>query len=200
MQTSILRGLFATAASVAAIAVATPASATVELINNGGFETGNFSGWTQSGNTGFTFVQCGPGQIAGNCTAYFGPVGSVGGISQTIATIVGRTYVFNFALRNLGGPTNSFAALIGGNTVLSYTNAGAFGAALNSFNYVATGTSTAVQFNFRQDPSYFGLDSVSLTAGVPEPMTWALMILGFGLIGGAMRRRVGATTTTVRYA
>lgn len=26
---------------------------------------------------------------------------------------------------------------------------------------------------------------------VPEPATWAMMIVGFGLIGGAMRRRVG---------
>ena len=34
-------------------------------------------------------------------------------------------------------------------------------------------------------------------AGVPEPATWALMILGFGAVGGAMRRR---TSTTVRYA
>jgi hypothetical protein len=26
--------------------------------------------------------------------------------------------------------------------------------------------------------------------GVPEPSTWALMIAGFGLAGGALRRRV----------
>ncbi|KQT32140.1 coagulation factor 5/8 type domain-containing protein [Sphingomonas sp. Leaf412] len=35
-------------------------------------------------------------------------------------------------------------------------------------------------------------------AGVPEPATWGLMILGFGAIGGAMRRR--ATRTTLRTA
>ena len=29
----------------------------------------------------------------------------------------------------------------------------------------------------------------ALAAGVPEPATWALMILGFGAVGGAMRRR-----------
>lgn len=28
------------------------------------------------------------------------------------------------------------------------------------------------------------------TAGVPEPATWAMLIVGFGLIGGAMRRRI----------
>jgi hypothetical protein len=27
------------------------------------------------------------------------------------------------------------------------------------------------------------------TPGVPEPATWAMMILGFGLLGGAIRRR-----------
>lgn len=30
---------------------------------------------------------------------------------------------------------------------------------------------------------------VSLTASVPEPATWALMIVGFGLVGAATRRR-----------
>ena len=34
--------------------------------------------------------------------------------------------------------------------------------------------------------------------GVPEPTTWAMMIGGFGMIGGAMRRRRGSTK--VRFA
>jgi hypothetical protein len=42
------------------------------------------------------------------------------------------------------------------------------------------------------------LDNVKLSiAGVPEPATWAMMIMGFGLIGGAMRSR---KATTVRFA
>ena len=31
--------------------------------------------------------------------------------------------------------------------------------------------------------------SLMVTAPVPEPATWAMMIAGFGLTGGAMRRR-----------
>ncbi|QXQ08680.1 PEPxxWA-CTERM sorting domain-containing protein [Sphingosinicellaceae bacterium] len=37
-----------------------------------------------------------------------------------------------------------------------------------------------------------GLPSQFLTfevAGVPEPATWAMLIIGFGLVGSAMRRR-----------
>jgi hypothetical protein len=36
---------------------------------------------------------------------------------------------------------------------------------------------------------YAAIDSGTLPGGVPEPTTWALMILGFGAVGGAMRRR-----------
>ncbi|MBB5686021.1 PEPxxWA-CTERM sorting domain-containing protein [Sphingobium boeckii] len=35
-------------------------------------------------------------------------------------------------------------------------------------------------------------------AAVPEPATWAMMITGFGFVGGSMRRR--AVKTTVSYA
>lgn len=33
---------------------------------------------------------------------------------------------------------------------------------------------------------------VSTVPGVPEPATWAMLILGMGVVGGAMRRRVSA--------
>ena len=39
--------------------------------------------------------------------------------------------------------------------------------------------------------------AVRVAGGVPEPTTWALMILGFGAVGGALRRRKAAT---VRFA
>ncbi|WP_185965042.1 PEPxxWA-CTERM sorting domain-containing protein [Glacieibacterium frigidum] len=42
-----------------------------------------------------------------------------------------------------------------------------------------------------------GINFIDLTppvGGVPEPGTWALMIGGFGLVGGAMRRRTALAT------
>lgn len=45
---------------------------------------------------------------------------------------------------------------------------------------------------------FLSIDAVfGAGAAVPEPSTWALLILGFGLIGAAMRRR---DAPTVRYA
>lgn len=38
--------------------------------------------------------------------------------------------------------------------------------------------------------------TANLTAGVPEPATWGMMIVGFGLMGGVLRRR----KTTVAFA
>ncbi len=47
----------------------------------------------------------------------------------------------------------------------------------------------------------YSVDYVSLlgtAGGIPEPTTWAMMIFGFGLIGGSMRRR--KSNVTVSYA
>ena len=51
---------------------------------------------------------------------------------------------------------------------------------------------------FRSSGVAFEFDTIGgAVAGVPEPASWVLMIGGFGLVGGAMRRRQRAT---VRFA
>ncbi|MGL6042555.1 MAG: PEPxxWA-CTERM sorting domain-containing protein, partial [Sandaracinobacteroides sp.] len=42
-------------------------------------------------------------------------------------------------------------------------------------------------------PSGIALDNVTVTSNVPEPATWGMMILGFGLVGATMRRRRAGT-------
>jgi hypothetical protein len=184
--------LTAAAMVVATIGLATPAQA-VELVTNGGFETGNFSGWTLGGNTGFTSVTSNPTYVhSGTYGAALGPVNSNGEISQLLSTITGQTYTISFWLRNDGGTPNDFYAYFGSQQLLATVNQGA--SAFFNYTYQATETApTLLRFSFQQDPAYWGLDDISVDGPrgntVPEPATWAMMLLGFGGIGMAMRRR-----------
>lgn len=57
---------------------------------------------------------------------------------------------------------------------------------------------TAARLKFESTKEAFEFDNFAVAA-VPEPATWAFMILGFGAIGGAMRRQRKANVK-VSYA
>ena len=55
----------------------------------------------------------------------------------------------------------------------------------------------------RYDNEYFGnylMTAANATSGVPEPATWAMMLLGFGAIGFALRRNRPHVTARIRFA
>ena len=79
-----------------ALAVITFGTALLAQVQNGGFETGDFTDWTVSGDTSFVGVcntttcpDFGIGVFDGTYSAYFGPVGDTATISQEIPTTVG---------------------------------------------------------------------------------------------------------------
>jgi len=113
--------------AVAALSVAYPAKA--NLVTNGGFETGDFTGWTQGGDTGFDGVRgqfTGINPHSGSFQALLS-VSTGSSISQMLALTVGTTYTVDFWLANNDFGATSFAASLGGVTGFSVTNAGPFG-------------------------------------------------------------------------
>lgn len=183
-----------------AFAVAAPAHATVVISDDfdsypgnqvpfdgdGVYQTGNSVDLVTSGSFGLT---CFGG--TGNCIDLSGS--SPGSISRTVNLNPGA-YTFSFAYtgNQLGAqfPEAGFTATFGANSF-------AFGSLSNTNSNFTTFTSGRLTFaggpltfSFTQnggDPFRGSIiDNVSIAA-VPEPATWGMMILGFGLIGGALR-------------
>ena len=155
------------------------------LVQNGGFETGDLSSWTEVGNTGYGAVTCGAAP-EGDCEAFFGPIGSLGGISQSIATTAGGDYAISLVFNSDGGTPGGFEVDFGGQTLLSLTNPPAAGNQTFTFDASATDANTILQIQFQDDSGFMFLDDVRVSS-VPEPATFVLMSLG--LLGLAASRR-----------
>jgi len=130
-------------------------------------------------------------------------VGNVpGAISQIFATTVGQKYVLSFYYSNNGysspQPSTADISVIGSSPLLvdavnhSGANPTNMGWTLYTHAFVADGTSATLSFFDVSNPPCcnggIALDNVSVTA-VPEPATWAMMILGFMGVGFMAYRR-----------
>jgi choice-of-anchor C domain-containing protein len=189
--------------------LALPTTANAAAFMNGSFENsavnpGTFTtlgagatdinGWTVGGNSVDyigTYWNAADGarsiDLAGN-----GP----GSISQTFDTVAGKTYKVSFAMAgNTDGSPTVKTLLVSGDASqnFSFDTTGAsrsdMGWVTKTFTFIANGKSSTLTFAAGDSGPYgAALDNVAVSA-VPEPAAWALMITGFGMVGGAMRTR-----------
>lgn len=201
--------------AIAPAALSGGTASAAELIVNGGFEapqigasyatTTNLPGWTvDAGNV--DIVQS-PTYAAKGGTQAVDLIGSgvtTGAISQAFQTTIGQTYRLVFAYTNNTDTDVYLSAdvlVMGAASLLSSSishQGGTVGTpnwTIFSKTFVADSTSTKLSFldtSHRYNQGIF-FDNVSVSSAVPEPATWALMILGIGVTGGALRRKKAGT-------
>jgi hypothetical protein len=192
-----------------ALALLSPMVANANIVVNGGFETGDLTGWTTntSANLPWTVVKnIAPGLVP-NSGAYFVAAGCVGtgclaygsstanDLSQVLTTVAGQQYTLSFFTSNgINTPVNELDVYWGGTQVVALNPVP--GTEPNYTQYTGTvtasGTSTNLEFLGRQDHSYFALDDVSVVSAVPLPASAWLMLSGLVGVGVMARKRRAA--------
>ena len=175
------RGLFSAASIVALVAFAVPAQASHIFVSNvgiGGIALDSMTGptnpilnVTQGGSLNFT------GDMRGQSDTLNVTINGVSGLSQNSFSIA------------FGGGNASFSQGITFNTAGVVNGLVTYDFPVSFPDYLAP---NGQQFSERT----LGF-TVNVAGAVPEPASWALMILGFGMVGVASRRR---SRVTVKYA
>jgi hypothetical protein len=178
------------------------------LVQNPGFETGDFTDWTLSGNLSRAMVNAGGVHFSGNYSASFGNYAPLAYLSQTVPTIPGHSYAFSFWLYRpdtdtSSGGTPELSATWSGTQVVDLTNEATYipVPAKYSFQEVAVSTNTVITFGAMSPPGWIYLDDISvqdLTPGLPPaqpvPPTLSMPTLsGAGLLSFGVNGSPNAT-------
>jgi hypothetical protein len=153
------------------------------LVRNGGFETGNFTNWTLSGDAiiGRDIYDAVENSSSGYSIVHSGSYGvflgdtRLASLSQNLSTIPGQYYLLSLWFDNpVSGTVQQFMVnwninSDATNTLYSVLNPPAFSWTNLQFLVAATGTNTTLQIQAENDPDYFGLDDISVTP-IPSPV------------------------------
>ena len=161
------------------------------IVENGGFETGDFTGWTLVGDTiignnyynAVTTENVFPGVVhSGNFGAFLREGGFLATLTQDLPTASNQLYQLSFWLNNPGsGSGQQFIARWNGTNLMNLLNPPVFAWTNYQFLVTAPGTNTQLRFLARNDPNYFGFDDVSVTPVPP------VFFSGANISGGSLR-------------
>ena len=163
------------------------------IVQNPGFETGDFTNWSVYG-----WSTTSETAHSGSWSAVTGCVGTPLScyVSQILTTVPSISYDFSVWVQEDGGPTSELMIQWGGVTVADFLNP-----ANNTYpdtwvqltvsSLLATGGATELRIYGRQDPANILIDDVVVNpesgGGVPEPATAGFAAAG--LVALALVRR-----------
>ena len=181
----LMKGVIAACVALCLTVVVTN-SFGAQLIVNGDFATGNFTGWSAN-NMSISANNNGIQSLSGD--AYFAYTGNNGSLAQTINTVAGMSYTLSFIANNdvnnqLYNPTQCFISASQNGTPI-FTNFSNLSIVKSwvqqSYTFTANSNQTTLQLfmNFQPANSQGYIDRISVVgaSSVPEPSTYAL----FGL-------------------
>ena len=147
------------------------------IVQNGGFETGDFTAWTLVGHTVIgnnvfnvvTTENVFPGVVhSGNFGAFLGESGFLATLTQDLPTVSNQLDQLSFWLNNpVSGSGQQFIARWNGTNVLNLPSLPVFAWTNYQFLVTAPAANTQLRFLARNDPYYFGFDDVSVTPVPP---------------------------------
>jgi len=175
---TVMRSLLLATIGTAVLAIAPAASATTFAVNT----TPNFTSTAGPGGTfsgGFYNTGLAAGAFSDTFTFTLPTNGFGSGTVTTSANVLGSPNDLDFTSVTINGVTATLTKLGGGlNESAFANNVPIVAGVLNSI--VVTGVS-------RGNGAYGG--QLAFIPGVPEPATWGLLMVGFGMVGVSIRRR-----------
>lgn len=147
------------------------------IVVNGGFETGDFTGWTLMGDTITYHNVCNivatdadyPGVVhTGDYGAFLGEIGYAASLSQALPTVPGQIYLVSFWLDNVqAGGGQTFSAFWNNTNYIDLESPSDF--TWSNFQFVVTAETTndVLEFFAENDANYFGFDDVTVTPVPP---------------------------------
>ncbi len=209
----IKRGMIIAAACSVGCALAAPVSAAnVDLVTNGTFSAGN-TGFASTFHyevqtaPGAYYIQTGADHTTGTGQFMTPDAGGSGDPvadnqyfwQESFAVAQNSDYTFSAYVRLANYSPTLVAVANGTQLVNAPLTGGGWYQLSGSYN---SGSNSSVTLSlFNANPSYyyndFDIDDISFVgpaasgaSPAPEPATWAMMLGGFGFVGGAMRRRL----------